>query len=122
MILFILIPSELVNEDIGFQYRKSATFPDESLATSSDQFDKVLANPRDGRLYKPWKMWCPKDPSKDFYLELILVEKYYIFAVSVQARPRMSNNNFKMNLAISYSDNYASWKKYNAEFNVSFSL
>ncbi len=117
--MFTLIPSELVNKDVGFQYGKSATFPDESLATSSDQFDKDHANPRDGRLYKPWKFWSPlyfDDPS---YLELILVEKYYIFAVSVQGQPQASKNNFTMNLAITYSNNYARWKKYNAKFRVS---
>ncbi len=120
IIIITVILSELVNEDIGFQYGKSATFPVEGLATSSDQFDEEHPNPPpDGRLYKPWKFWCPVDPLEPSYLELILAKKYYIFAVSVQGQPPTSSNNFMMNLAISYSNNYARWEKYMAIFRVS---
>ena len=95
-------------------------FPDESLATSSDQFAKITANPSDGRLYKPGKFWCPDAPFDPFYLELILVQKYYIFAVSIQGKLKIfDGSNFMMEFSISYSDNYASWFKYDRKFKVS---
>ena len=109
----------LVNKDIGFHYG-SGTFPDESLATSSEQFDKDHANPRDGRLYKPSKFWCPNNIFKPSYLELILVEKYFVFALSVQGRPVTSDENFAINFSISYSENYAHWKSCSSKFRVSF--
>ena len=111
---------ELVNEDIGFQYGKSATFPDVSLATSFNQFDEDHANPRDGRLYKPWKFWCADDIFAPSYLELILVQKYYVFAVSVQVKTLTSNEAFTINFTILYSDNYAHWTHYNSQFKVSY--
>lgn len=111
---------ELVNEDLGFQYGNSTVFPDESLATSPDEFDTNFANPKDGRLYEPEKMWCPKLANEPFYLELILVKKYYIFAVSIQAKLLDDDRNTKTNFSISYSDNYAIWQHYNAIFQVSF--
>ena len=108
-----------MNKDIGFHYG-SGTFPDESLATSSEQFDKDHANPRDGRLYKPSKFWCPSNISKPSYLELILVEKYFVFAVSVQGRRLTSDENFAINFGLSYSENYAHWRSCNSKFRVSF--
>ncbi|CAB4038087.1 Hypothetical predicted protein, partial [Paramuricea clavata] len=109
----------LVNEDIGFQYGKSATLPDESLTTSSDQFDQA-GYPHNGRLYKPWKFWSPSYYDEPFYLELILVQNYYIFAASVHGRLSTSNNNFTMEFSISYSENYATWKQYNPNFRFKF--
>jgi hypothetical protein len=107
-----------VNEDIGFQYGKSEIFPD-SLATSSDQFDNGDANPRNGKLYTPNKFWCPYDQSEASYLELILVQKYYIFAVSIQGRPTSSGKIFTRAFSISYSDDYTNWEEYNTKFKVS---
>ena len=108
-----------MNEDIGFQYGKAATLPDESLSTSSGQFDKDHY-PRNGRLYRPWEFWQPIYDGESFYLELILVQKHYIFAISVQGKLPTSNNNFTMKFSITYSENYANWKQYNTNFRVSY--
>ena len=99
----------------------SAAFPDESLATSADQSDKTSANPSNGRLYKPELFWCPKAPFRDFYLELILVQEYYIFAVSIQGKLRdFIDSNFTTDFSISYSGSYANWLKYDRKFKVSY--
>ena len=108
----------LINEDIGLQYGKYSTLSDASLATSSNQFDKDDANPRDGRLYKPLKFWCPADRYEPSYLEFILVEKYYIFAVSVQGQPLQSGDDFASEFTIAYSTNYRKWKEFNAKYKV----
>ncbi|XP_028410342.1 uncharacterized protein LOC114532921 [Dendronephthya gigantea] len=115
---FGYLTEDLLNNDIGFQYGASSNvFPDESLATSSNQFDKVLHNPRDGRLYKPWEWWSPKNRYLPFYLELILVQQYYLFAVSVQGQ---STSNYMKDFRVSFSDNYRNWKDYNTKFIVNF--
>ena len=107
-----------MNNDIGFQYGDSAAvFHNESLATSANQFDLVNSNPHDGRLYKPCKWWCPRSPFHSFYLELILVEKYYIFAVSVDGR--RTSSNFTKSFDVSYSDDYAKWIQNNDKYTVS---
>lgn len=113
-----------MNNDIGFQYGNSAdVLPDESLATSSNQFqeDYIDSHPRNGRLYKPWKSWCPRDPTEAaFYLELILVQKYYVFAVTVQANQGPQRNSMYMkNFSISYSEDYTNWTEYNTIYTVS---
>ena len=107
---------ELLNEDIGFQYNKS--FPDESLATSDVQFRKDFAHPSNGRLYKPWKFWCPSVHSESFYLELVLVQKYYIFAASIQGH--FVSNDFKTEFTISYSLDYEKWQQYDTTFTVRY--
>lgn len=97
-----------------------AIFPDESLATSSQQFDKDDPNLRNGRLYNPWEFWCPdsiKDPS---YLELILAQKYYIFAVSIQGQ--FGIQGFTDEVRIIYADDYENWKEYNTTFKVGWQI
>ena len=109
---------ELVNSDIGFQYGNSSAFlPDESFATSPEQFKKDTNNPRDGRLYKPWKYFCQKDIRNFLYLELILVRRYYVFAISVQGKRLSSTSN--TGFMVSYSDNYFNWIDYYAKYSVS---
>ena len=112
---------ELLSEDIGFQYGKSASFPDGSFATSSNQFDEVPASPSNGRLYKPWTFWCPKSLFEYFYLELILVQKYYIFAVSIHGQ-LVSHKDFRTDFSISYSQDYDIWQQYDGTFTVSYQL
>ena len=112
---------DLVNEDVGLQHGKLATFPDQSLATSADQFsDNIDATkPDNGRLYKPSVFWCPKDNFKpNVYLELILVQEYYLFAVSVQGY-LVSSADFTKDFRVSYSQDYADWEEYNQLFSVS---
>ena len=109
---------ELVNGDIGFQYGDSfAVLPDASFATSPEQFVKDTNNPRDGRLYKPWEFFCQKDLFDPFYLELIVVQKYYVFAISVQGKRSKVDRN--VGFKVSYSDNYADWMDYNRKYTVS---
>ena len=114
----VLFYLELLNEDIGFKY--NGFFPDESLATSADQYKKGGANPSNGKLYKPWTFWCPNDREKFFYLELVLVQKYYMFAVSIHGR--LVTGDFKTDFTISYSQDYASWPQYDATFTVSYQI
>ena len=111
-----------MTNDIGFQYGKFGSFSDQSLATSSSQFDKNKANPVNGRLYTPWKFWCPKISYKSSYLELILVKKFYIFAATFHGQisdEGRQSENFTMDISILYSNNYAEWEKYDKRFKVS---
>lgn len=110
---------ELLNEDIGFKYGKSNILPDESLDTSTEQFNDI-APPYDGRLYKPGQFWCPIKAYKSSYLELVLVEKYYIFAVSIQGRALSTDPYFVMDIHLSYSEKYSNWRKYDTTFKVSY--
>jgi hypothetical protein len=106
---------------VGFQYGNSATFTDESFATTLKQFS-TENKPRDGRLYKPQSFWCSRRAALPSYLELILVQEYYLFAVSVQGQTLSDDSDFAMEFEISYSDNYANWKQYNTKtkFRVSY--
>lgn len=113
--IFVL---DLLSEDVGLKFEDkndTKTFPDESLATSTAAFSGKYP-PWYGRLYEPKSAWCPKGTS---YIELILVEKYYIFAVSVQGYwYKYLKYYFPTKYRISYSDNYQDWYQHPSQVSV----
>ena len=101
---------ELISEDIGLKYdSQSKKFPDQSFPAIK------MVNPvngRDhkyGRLYLPDSSWCSFERPTS-YLEIVLVETFYIFAVSMQGFFRKSSSiSFTKKVRLHYSTDYQNW-------------
>ena len=70
--------------------------------------------PKNGRLYMSGS-WCSLHQPTS-YIEIVLVEKYYIFAVSVQGFwESQSDVRFIEKYKISHSTNYQNWSYHTAD-------
>ena len=123
IIFFFLLA--LLNEDVGLRFgdkNNSTFFPDKSFATSTEQFYENYP-PWYGRLYGPIYAWCPENEVNPSYIELILVEKYHIFAVSVQGYwEEFDDSYFPTKYRIYYSDNYQDWNEYPSQVSINWNL
>ena len=97
----------LTSEDIGLKYdSQPMKFPDQSFIAL-----KVTQGlePKDGRLYLPESSWCIEETTTS-YLEIVLGENVYIFAVSVQGFVQSGSDfDFTKKLRLRYSTDYQKW-------------
>ena len=86
---------------------QSKKFPDQSFPEKTMGKTKNGRDHKYGRLYLPDSSWCSLETS---YLEIVLVEKFYIFAVSVQGFfSKSSSISFTKKMRLHYSTDYQNW-------------
>ena len=88
---------------------QSKEFPDQTFTEIKQKLTVSGKEPKYGRLYFPYSSWCSSEKPTS-YLEIVLVEKFYIFAVSVQGFFwKKSSILFTKEMRLLYSTDYQKW-------------